>query len=254
MSLEAISYPADAHAITRKIEDTSYWYSHRTSIVMSTLKKFVAGKPMVYDLGGGNGIVAKAILNAGYPCTLVEALPQAIEIAKQRGIENTVQKSLQDFNDTGISAIVLLDVLEHIEKEEDILQNIHKQLTKDGTLIITVPAFNHLYSSVDKEIGHFRRYTTQHLESVLKKSGFEITYSSYFFSLLYFPLYLFRVIPEKLFNKKRKGEERRQTEHLANQSILNTLLKYVLNLENILIRNKIKIPFGTSCLVVAKKR
>ena len=54
--------------------------------------------------------------------------------------------------------IIYLDVLEHIEKDKEEVLNAYSKLNKDGHLIISVPAFNFLYSKFDEDIGHQKRY------------------------------------------------------------------------------------------------
>ncbi len=253
MKYPEISYPVEAHSLTRKIEDDSYWYQHRNEIIFQIIKTYVNGHPLIYDLGGGNGVVTKALSEKGYPCVLVEALPDAIAIARERKIKTTIQQTIQEFNENDLSVVLLLDVVEHINQEEEILQKIFRQLKKDGTLIITVPAFNHLYTDIDHEIGHFRRYSCSKLSATLLKNGFKVSYAGYFFSLLYFLLLFFRVLPF-LLKLKSGAKNRRENEHLKDHPKLNFLIKKILKFECIFIRHKLKIPFGTSCLIVATKQ
>lgn len=253
MNIETISYPAEAHGLTREIEDSSYWYRHRNELIGVMAEKFISKDQKLYDWGGGNGVVAAHLQQLGYQCTLVEALPDAVIMAKSRGIDTVVQLPIQQFTETALDAIMLFDVIEHIEDDVSIIKQAYQQLKPKGFIIITVPAFYHLKSSVDDEIGHYRRYTTRSISEKLKTAGFSIEAASYFFSILYFPLFIFRVIPEKLFSKRRAPETRRKTEHLSNKPVLNRIIKKLLQWECYCIQKGIKIPLGTSCIIVAKK-
>jgi len=54
-------------------------------------------------------------------------------------------------------------------------------LLKDGgTLLVLVPAYQNLYCSFDRELGHFRRYTKKTLGKVFKINNFHIKHSRYF--------------------------------------------------------------------------
>jgi SAM-dependent methyltransferase len=253
MPATQISYPVEAHHLTKKIEDDSFWYLHRTAIILNAIKKNVTGTPTIYDLGGGNGPITKALINQGYNCVLVEALPDAIVIAKERGIENTILSTIQDFKEDHLQVVLMADVLEHIESDASMLDQMFDQMISGGTIIITVPAFQHLTTSIDKEIGHFRRYTTKSMASKLTNAGFIIRQRSYFFSLLYLPFIFFRVLPEKFGFIANKKTGRRNREHLSNNQWLNKLAKKILQWECSCISSNIKIPFGTSCILVAKK-
>ena len=123
-----------------------------------------------------------------------------------------------------------------------------------GYIFITVPSYNFLWSKEDTKVGHFRRYTLKNLESKLKDVGFEIEYSTYLFSLLPLPIFLFRSIGEKLYSKNEvKNIQRTQKVH-NKKSIFDKLLSKVWALEIKKIKEGKKIPFGSSCFIVAKKQ
>ena len=63
--------------------------------------------------------------------------------------------------DAYLEQAMLLDVLEHIENDKEFLILIKKKLKINGRLLITVPAFEKLWSSEDDAAGHFRRYTIE---------------------------------------------------------------------------------------------
>jgi 2-polyprenyl-3-methyl-5-hydroxy-6-metoxy-1,4-benzoquinol methylase len=251
--INTISYPKDAHVITRKLEDESFWYQHRNNMITAAVSNYISSNDIVYDMGGGNGVVTKALINKGYNCVLIEALPQAIDIAKARGIDHAVQSTIQDFNGTSLPTVLLLDVLEHIDNDESMLQQLFNQINSKGYLIITVPAFNHLTTDVDKDIGHFRRYTLKNLNDLLQKQGFVVKQKTYFFSLLYFPTLILRVLKYKLGIQSKDRTSRRQQEHLSNYKWLNNFIQKLFHWEVVLFNKKISIPLGTSCLVVAYK-
>jgi len=55
--------------------------------------------------------------------------------------------------------IMYIDVIEHIEDDQRELALAYQHLAPNGILIVLVPAYQWLYSSFDKAIGHYRRYT-----------------------------------------------------------------------------------------------
>ncbi|MEL6555617.1 MAG: methyltransferase [Cyanobacteria bacterium J06621_11] len=68
--------------------------------------------------------------------------------------------------------IVMLDVLEHIENDIDILKKLKQYLTPNGKIILKVPAIETLYNSLDKAVGHHRRYTCQTLAETLSQASY----------------------------------------------------------------------------------
>ena len=79
--------------------------------------------------------------------------------------------------------IVLLDILEHIEDDVDFLQSMRRALRPEGRLVIKVPSGNWLYGTLDRAIGHHRRYSKKTLRSTLRSAGW-CDRGSFYFNLL----------------------------------------------------------------------
>jgi SAM-dependent methyltransferase len=75
--------------------------------------------------------------------------------------------------------IVCLNVLEHIEDDLRALEQMHSLLVAQGRLVLLVPAFQFLYGSVDRSLGHYRRYTRKDLLPIMRRAGFQIERSFY---------------------------------------------------------------------------
>jgi SAM-dependent methyltransferase len=87
---------------------------------------------------------------------------------------------LNAFQDKKINAILCFNVLEHIEDHEMALKNMIDILSPTGHILLFVPAFQFLYTELDRLAGHYRRYTISNLNSLTKKCGGEIVKWSYF--------------------------------------------------------------------------
>jgi SAM-dependent methyltransferase len=79
-----------------------------------------------------------------------------------------------------IDTIVCINVLEHVEDDDSALRNFYCLLPQGGRLIILVPALKILYNSLDKELGHFRRYNKRELIKKLSLSYFSIQNIDFF--------------------------------------------------------------------------
>ena len=123
-----------------------------------------------------------------------------------------------------------------------------------GYLYITVPSYKFLWSEEDNEAGHFKRYTLSNLNRLLQESGFKSEYSTYIFSLLPIPIFLLRVLPEKIgITLKNYGKGKVQNEHILKKGIMATLAQLLWDFELFIIKKKIRIPFGSSCFIVCRK-
>ncbi len=252
----AISYPEAGNESCFQLEENSFWFNHRNNCIGETVKKYCPDN-LFFDVGGGNGFVAKGLEESGISTVLVEPGIQGCLNAKNRNLKNIVCSTLENasFKKGTLPAIGLFDVVEHIENDVAFLTSMHELLKENGFIFITVPAYTALWSKDDNYAGHFRRYTIRELEAKLKALGFVIEYSTYIFSVLPIPIFLFRTLPGKLgFNTKPENADKQKNEHKRKKGILEKMLNRIWEFELNRIRKGEKIPLGGSCLVVAKRR
>jgi SAM-dependent methyltransferase len=76
--------------------------------------------------------------------------------------------------------VVCLNVLEHIEDDVASLRAMHELLAPGGRLVLLVPAFPGLYGSLDRALGHYRRYTRALLRARYRATGFHMRHLEYF--------------------------------------------------------------------------
>ena len=123
----------------------------------------IAGKML--DIGAGIGLFAEAILQKGYNIHCVEPDARQASVLESKGL--TVNASIDEIADESFDFIYAFNVLEHIENDRQELGLWAKKLKQGGKLLIYVPAFNLLYSSMDKKVGHFRRYRRRQLSRMV---------------------------------------------------------------------------------------
>ncbi|MFZ2171919.1 MAG: class I SAM-dependent methyltransferase, partial [Methylococcaceae bacterium] len=199
------------------------------------------------EIGCGTGGNLSLLSKYGV-LTGIELYDEAIEIASKRNICPIRKGSLPDnlqLSDK-FDLICMLDVLEHIEDDSGALNSLAPQLSSNGMLLITVPAYMFLWSAHDEIHHHQRRYTRKKLEDIIVKSGLKIKYSSYFNTLL-FPLVYSVRLAGKLANKTQASDVNMPT------PIVNLILQSIFQLEELILR-LIILPFGVSILVLAEKQ
>ena len=245
-----VSYPDDGNDFCFKIEDNSFWFQHRNNCIIASIKKYCP-KEVFFDVGGGNGFVSKGLEDSGISTVLVEPGNGVIN-AKRRGLKNILNSTLEDakFKKQSLSAIGVFDVIEHIPNDIEFLKSLFAYMKESGLLFITVPAYSFLWSDEDKYAGHYRRYTLKSIKKKLTDIGFNIKYSTYFFSFLPLPVFFLRTIPGIIKKKEQVRLNKNNTEHNKGKG---PFIQKVLNAELIAIQNRRLIPFGSSCLVIASK-
>jgi glycosyltransferase involved in cell wall biosynthesis len=79
-----------------------------------------------------------------------------------------------------VDSVVCLNVLEHIEDDRRVLAELARAIEPGGVLVVLVPAHPQLYSDLDRNLGHYRRYTRELLEQRFREAGFVVEKSRYF--------------------------------------------------------------------------
>ena len=249
-----VSYPAHGNAACLAVEDHSFWFRHRNRVIVEFVRRFHPDG-IFFDVGGGNGYVARGLISAGIDCILIEPGIDGALAARARGVDPVICGRLEDVSmPPGSAASVgLFDVLEHIEDEAGALKLIHSLLEPSGRLFLTVPAYQFLWSSEDREAGHFRRYSMSHLHRVLANSNFRIEFSSYIFTPLPPLVFLSRTIPTWVGMRHRGNHEVASSQH-APRGPAAWMMDRMLDLELRRLRVGKRCSFGGSCLCVAVKK
>ena len=252
-AINELSYPANCYDTYFEVEEGSFWFKHRKNLLVLLINK-LSPSDLFFDIGGGNGYLTKALQDNGINSVLVEPGQQGVINARNRKVNQIICGTSSDLLHLSgeISAIGVFDVIEHIEDDDLFVSDLSKLLKKDGLLYITVPAFHFLWSDDDAAAGHFRRYTTNSISELMQRNGLEIVYLTYFFSILIFPLFFFRTLASKLGLRSLK-EGKVSREHKQGSGLFSKFLNLVWKMEmNSVCKQRI-IPFGTSCLCVARK-
>jgi SAM-dependent methyltransferase len=235
------------------VEDESFWFQHRNDIIVRVLRRFPPGGTL-FDIGGGNGCVAAALERSGFPVVLVEPGAAGARHAARRGLRQVVCATVAEagFAPHSLPAVGLFDVIEHIEDDADFLRGLCRVMRPEGRLYVTVPAYPALWSAEDDHAGHRRRYSRKTLAAVLTAAGFEIEYLTCFFWFLPLPVWVFRTLPSRLGIRSATSVRQTSREHSAGGSAQRWLLDRLLACERGRIANGRLVPFGGSCLAVAR--
>jgi len=254
-----LSYPEAGNDTLFSIEDKSFWFRHRNSCILATIGRHPPARPddLILDVGGGNGAVAKALLDAGYAVAVVEPGVRGAANARARGVGHVVCSTLESagLRPSSIAAMGFFDVVEHLEDSASHLAYAFSLLKPGGRLYVTVPAYQFLWSQEDDDAGHFRRYTKSSICRVLEGTGFAISYSTYFFRFLPIPILLARSVPYWASRVTRSLRATRDpaSQHVPPGRFAESLLKRLLDAEPNVIASGGSMPFGASVLVVATK-
>jgi SAM-dependent methyltransferase len=156
--------------------------------------------------------------------------------------------SIQKIPDNEIDCLVMMDVLEHIEDDAAFLRNAVAKIKENGTILITVPAWQFLFSKHDEKSHHFRRYNRKQLLSLLKTANIKVKRCHYFFT----SLFLVRLV--SMAKKDFAGNESAwaYTEKHIKTKIMKIILDIDFTVNKLLDKIGIHLP-GLSLTALCKK-
>lgn len=229
-----------------------FWEISRTRFVWKLIRKYFPDVHSVADIGCGDCAVLSVLAKKYSLCSFV-GVDTALSEEMLKEMKSVLPENVQLANDwgylTGKSELVLLlDVLEHVANPGAFLADLYKRILPGGSMIVTVPAFQSLFSEHDIFLQHYRRYAYPALRKELEVAGFQIITGGYFFSLLLLP----RII-QKILHVSAAGDKALKPGKLW----LNRLAAFVLTLDTsvtyFLCQKGIRIP-GLSCFCIVKRQ
>ena len=229
-------------------QEKHWWFRARREILSFLLKQLEPGdNARILEIGCGTGGNLRMLTTFG-DVSAVEKDKNAREFAREltgiNVLEGELPGALKEF-DSKFDLICLFDVLEHIDEDIEAMVRVKELLSNEGSIIMTVPAYQWLYGTHDREHHHFRRYIKSDIAQLSSKAGLEVSKISYFNTLL-FPI----VVLARMVDKFRDHD--RSIGSAVPMGIINELLYQVFRLEKILLKYTV-LPYGASIYSVLKK-
>jgi SAM-dependent methyltransferase len=149
------------------------------------------------------------------------------------------------FANASFDIVIALDLIEHIENDDDALREIARLLPAGGALVLFTPAYGFLWSVQDEVSHHFRRYTSRELRSKLIRSGFIVRKLTYANTFLFPMVWAGRMVLR--FSRRTSLSENR-----LHPSWSNGALGRIFGAEASLLKH-VDLPFGVSLLSMATR-
>lgn len=234
------------------IEDKHWWFVSRQKIIETILLNKILirqRKLKILDAGCGTGETLRFLSSYSKNVIGMELDHKAAELAREKSkVPIFIGKLPEDmpFPKNYFDLIVLLDVLEHIEDDQETLNILTSRLKPGGHLLITVPAFQFLWSNHDESHHHKRRYRLKEISTKLEISGLNIRYASYFNT------WLFPIISMIRFGKSKFNLFSNSDDQFLPHPLINECLTKIMSSERHILRFG-KLPFGVSIAALCQK-
>jgi SAM-dependent methyltransferase len=232
---------------THRAEDRHWWYRGRRRVLECVLCGVeLPARARILDAGCGSG---RNMIELGRHGTVtgVELSPTSAELARARNAGEVLIGSVLEmpFPDDSFDLAVSLDVIEHLHDDLAALRELRRVVAPGGALLVTVPAYQWLWSGHDEMSHHRRRYTRRTLHEVAEHAGWRPVLTTYFNSLL-LPI---AVVLRVLDRVNRKTTES-SLDLWVPPEPFNWLLERPLEIEAHVIARGGRIPAGLSLLTL----
>jgi len=164
-----------------QLRDQDYYALAKYEWTIRKMRQYNLGRSSkIANIGCGAGSFNDMLADAGYRVFSSEPDPVAYAEAVARSTPNCEISNSGLFEINRVfDAIIMHDVLEHIDEEGSALSHITSLLDDGGLLIVTVPALDRLFGIHDRKLGHFRRYDRPAIRRLLYQN-FEILQLRYY--------------------------------------------------------------------------
>lgn len=231
------------------LERSHFWWVTRRSFVKSIYEEYAAngGVGTVLDVGCGSGVTASMLTELGAEVTGVDldvhrnvgAQPDGSRLVRADYLEIRPDLGTFDF-------VVALDSVEHFEDERAVLDALFQSTCSGGRALVTVPAFQWLWSSHDVDSHHYRRYTRSSLRDALTSAGFTVDRVGYLFLALIGPKSVTALLERGLARSLPSGTGVTDSLNDAARRYFKVETRLALAFRNFL-------PFGTSVAALATR-
>jgi SAM-dependent methyltransferase len=236
-----------------ELEEWHWWFRARREIIEHELRRRLpeTSSSVIVSVGCGppEGGLAWVLPLAG-PEGRVVGLDADPLHARRLGprVEYVVGRLEQaPFSNAAFDCVLALDVIEHLDDDTGGLREAARLVRRGGKLVVTVPAFPHLWGSQDVVNQHRRRYTKHMLVSAFRRAQLPDPWVTYFNTILYAPIALIRL------GRRALGLAHRARSDFdgSRPGLANEALRRVFAAEKHLMRF-CRLPVGVSLLAIAE--
>ena len=230
--------------------DRQYATDFRRRALRSMLLPQVQG-PIVLDAGCGMGFMTRALSQQGFEVVALdidhELVASAIRPDNNAAIATglTYRDGRLPFRSASFNTVLSLDVIEHIEDDQQMVDEMARVLQPNGRLVLSVPAMPNLYGQRDVAIGHYRRYSPTLLRQRLENAGLRVIQLGFWNILGVLPYYLAEHVFQRPIN-----DSIRQGQPTLSKRVMAEIFKTWLQTEWPLNRY---LPAGLSLITIASR-
>lgn len=195
-----------------------HWYYRSKAKAMEHLLCGVAPS-IILDVGAGSGFFARKLLSntSAKQAWCVDISYEADSEALEAGKPVYFRRSVDELD---ADLVLLMDVLEHVDDDVGLLNDYVKKVPRGALFLISVPAFQFLWSGHDIFLDHKRRYRLNQIEDVVRRAGLTVKHGSYYFGAVFPIAATIRLVSNLVRSNQLKARSQLSRHHVVVNEIL----------------------------------
>jgi ubiquinone/menaquinone biosynthesis C-methylase UbiE len=240
------------------LERVNWWFTVRRKILTERITHLLDHPTHISSLnvGAATGTTSDMLAQFGEVMS-VEYDEDCCRFAQTVLSTPIIQGSITElpFANNSYDLVCAFDVIEHVEDHQKAMDELYRVCKPGGHIAITVPAYAFLWGPHDVINQHYRRYTMRGLLDLFGGNKGSVIYKTYFNSILFIPIALFRLAARliSMSGIKPSGESNSDHEIFGTKGIFNSILAGFFNIDYYLLKNNFRFPAGVSIMVFFKK-
>ena len=186
-----------------------WYYKSKSNAMMRLLSD--ASPSVILDIGAGSGFFSKKLLSstAAKEAWCVDISYEHDSDATEAGKTVYFRRAVDKVN---ADLVLLMDVLEHVDDDVGLLKGYVNKVPPGAKFLISVPAFQFLWSGHDVFLEHKRRYRLNQMEDVVRQAGLTVKHGAYYFGAV-FPIAVAIRMASKLLQLGRGKAQSQLSQH-----------------------------------------
>ncbi len=230
-----------------RIDERHWWFVGKRRLLQALLGLGGGGRRLL-DLGCGAGGILRS-LPGTTRCFGLDRSEIALRVCRDKGLERVARGDLAapPFAPHSFDTVLILDVIEHVDDEQPLLEGARRLCAPGGRVVVAVPAFQQLWSKQDETLRHRRRYSSAQLCRVVRAAGLVPERTTYTNFLIFPVAALWRIGTSRLGLARFAP----RTDFWPVPRWLNALLAALYRAEAFLV-SRFRLPFGVSVVCIAR--
>lgn len=198
-----------------------HWYYRSKAKAMTRLLEETQPSTIL-DVGAGSGFFSRHLLanSSASDAWCVDISYDDDSDALENGKPVHFRRSIEQID---ADLILLMDVLEHVDDDVGFLTHYANKVPRGARFLISVPAFDFLWSDHDVFLEHKRRYQLDQIEDVTRRAGLTVTRGAYYFGAVFPIAAAIRLSARNSHNSKLPARSQLSKHHPVVNSTLATL-------------------------------